>query len=37
MLASSDSWPNWHKDDEFRAVRDAERGGAAGAGSPNRM
>jgi Zn-dependent M28 family amino/carboxypeptidase len=37
MLASGDNWPNWHKDDEFRAVRDAERGGAAGAGSPNRM
>jgi len=26
MLASGDSWPNWHKDDEFRAVRDAGLG-----------
>ena len=24
-LADSSAWPNWHKDDEFRAARDASR------------
>ena len=25
MLAMSNAWPNWHKNDEFRAVRDKSR------------
>ena len=29
MLAMSDSWPNWNDGDEFRAVRDKSREGAA--------
>lgn len=31
MLAMSDSWPNWNEGDEFRAVRDKSREGAAAA------
>ncbi|MEQ1494222.1 MAG: M28 family metallopeptidase [Novosphingobium sp.] len=27
MLAMSSAWPNWHKGDEFRAVRDKSRSG----------
>ncbi len=27
MLAMSNAWPNWHKGDEFRAVRDKSRSG----------
>jgi len=27
-LANGDQWPNWHKDDEFRASRDASLAGA---------
>ncbi len=30
-LANSDTWPNWSKDSEFRAVRDADRAKFAGA------
>ena len=28
MLAMTDAWPNWVEGDEFRAARDASRGGA---------
>jgi Zn-dependent M28 family amino/carboxypeptidase len=27
-LANSDKWPNWYKDNEFRAIRDREMAGA---------
>ncbi|HCF25478.1 MULTISPECIES: M28 family metallopeptidase [unclassified Novosphingobium] len=27
MLASTTDWPNWHKTDEFRAIRDKSRAG----------
>ncbi|MEO6076123.1 MAG: M28 family metallopeptidase [Dokdonella sp.] len=30
-LANSDTWPNWSKDSEFRALRDADRAKFAGA------
>jgi Zn-dependent M28 family amino/carboxypeptidase len=30
MLATGDTWPNWRKDDEFRAVRDKDRADRAG-------
>lgn len=33
-LANSDTWPNWSKDSEFRAVRDTDRAKFAGAGEP---
>jgi hypothetical protein len=29
-LADSNVWPNWHPDDEFRAVRDKSRAEAGG-------
>ena len=28
-LASTDTWPNWHKGDEFRATRDAGMNGGS--------
>ncbi len=28
-IADSDAWPNWREGDEFRAIRDASRAGAA--------
>jgi hypothetical protein len=28
-LAEADAWPNWTAGDEFRAIRDRSRGGAA--------
>ena len=28
-LAESDAWPNWYEGNEFRALRDRQRGAAA--------